>query len=184
MPSFTIRDASRADVAALARIERDSFVSDRLSLTSLRRLVRAGSAACRLAEAEGAALGYYILLFRADSPAARLYSIAVDPAARGGGVARALLKDAETVVAARGRSALRLEVRVDNPAAIALYESEGFGTFGRRSGYYADGTDALRYRKHIRTSGAQKRRPPRGKPANAGPASGRSARSVSAAIRA
>lgn len=41
-------------------------------------------------------------------------------------------------------SHLTLEVRVSNPAAIALYEKAGFKVAGRRPGYYEDtGEDAL-----------------------------------------
>ena len=42
------------------------------------------------------------------------------------------------VQTARGRGACRvfLEVRPSNPAAIALYEDEGFNEIGRRPRYY------------------------------------------------
>ena len=36
-----------------------------------------------------------------------------------------------------------LEVRFDNPTAIALYESLGFTTIHRRERYYKGGVDAL-----------------------------------------
>jgi [ribosomal protein S18]-alanine N-acetyltransferase len=47
------------------------------------------------------------------------------------------------------RAAITLEVRYDNAAAIALYESCGFRQFGEHAHYYADGATALRYEKPL-----------------------------------
>ena len=53
----------------------------------------------------------------------------------------------------RGRAArvvVFLEVRVDNPAARALYDSEGFEQIGLRRGYYDGGrVDAVTMRRMI-----------------------------------
>ncbi|MFX9038806.1 GNAT family N-acetyltransferase, partial [Acinetobacter baumannii] len=49
----------------------------------------------------------------------------------------------------RGAGILRLEVRVDNPSAIALYRALGFHDFAMRRDYYDDGTDALRFEKAL-----------------------------------
>ena len=47
-------------------------------------------------------------------------------------------------VKARGATAMTLEVRPSNAAAIALYTSFGFRDTGRRPGYYQDnGEDAI-----------------------------------------
>ena len=46
-----------------------------------------------------------------------------------------------------GALALRLEVRSDNAAAIALYERLGFRQFGRYEDYYADGATGVALRK-------------------------------------
>jgi ribosomal protein S18 acetylase RimI-like enzyme len=52
----------------------------------------------------------------------------------------------------RGVRSVFLEVRADNDAAIALYDSEGFQTIDRRVGYYQpDGVDALVMRKELST---------------------------------
>jgi ribosomal protein S18 acetylase RimI-like enzyme len=55
----------------------------------------------------------------------------------------------ERYAAAQGRQSLRLEVRCDNAAAIALYERLGFRQFGHYAGYYADGARALRFEKRV-----------------------------------
>jgi ribosomal protein S18 acetylase RimI-like enzyme len=41
-------------------------------------------------------------------------------------------------------------VRVDNVAAIRLYESRGYRNIGRREDYYADGMAAVRYARDLR----------------------------------
>ena len=159
MSNITIRDASKADVPDLIRLETVSFESDTLSKRSFARLVGSATAACRLALQGDAAAAYYVLLFRDGSLAARLYSIAVDPARRGGGLAKALLHDAEEAARRRGRTALRLEVRENNPAAIRLYERSGYRPIGRRPGYYADGAGAVRYEKQLGPGGDEDRSP-------------------------
>jgi [ribosomal protein S18]-alanine N-acetyltransferase len=65
-----------------------------------------------------------------------LLEIAVDPARRRRGVARALVDAAVDVAAAWGVAELWLEVRGTNEAARALYAARGFVERGARKGYY------------------------------------------------
>ena len=87
------------------------------------------------------------LLGRAVAGEAELLTLAVAPEARRLGLGRKLV--ARFLYQAQLRGAVRafLEVKADNAAAVALYESAGFTPAGRRRGYYqsADGTrtDAL-----------------------------------------
>ncbi|MCH9643201.1 MAG: ribosomal protein S18-alanine N-acetyltransferase [Actinomycetia bacterium] len=62
-----------------------------------------------------------------------IHTIGVDPAHQGRGIGRQLL--ARLIEFARGGT-IFLEVRTDNAAAIALYESEGFTRVGIRKRYY------------------------------------------------
>ena len=73
-----------------------------------------------------------------------IHTIGVDPAYQRHGIGRAmmtrLLEDVDGVV--------YLEVRTDNDAAIALYQSLGFVTVGVRRRYYrASGADAFTMRR-------------------------------------
>lgn len=145
-----IRNASRADLAAIDRIERRSFDTDRFSRATLRRLLSSPTAAGLVADAGGDPAGYAIVLFRAGSLVARLYSIAVDPARRGLGIAGALLDAAEEAAQRRGAGRLRLEVRASNKAGLSLYDRAGFTFLERRPGYYSDGEDAVRLEKRLR----------------------------------
>jgi [ribosomal protein S18]-alanine N-acetyltransferase len=145
----SVRGARLQDVPDLERIEAVAFATDRLSRRSLNRHVQSATADVLVATADRKTVGYAVLFYRRSTPLARLYSIATDPAARGRGVARALLKAGERSARLRGCIGVRLEVRVDNAAAIRLYEQEGYRPFGRRESYYEDGAPALRFQKPL-----------------------------------
>lgn len=146
---FEIRRGSPADLDDLERIEHRSFVKDRFPRRNLTRLLKSAATLFLVAEREGAPAGYAMLLFRKGASVARLYSIAVDPAFRGKGVAEALLTKAQSAAAARGARRLRLEFRPSNSAAQRLYERAGFTLFERKAGYYGDGEDAIRMERRL-----------------------------------
>ena len=141
-PAFTLRDARGADLDRLLALEA-MFPGDRLSPRQFRRHLASPTARLRVAERGGALAGYALVFLRRGSSAARLYSIAVDPLQRGHGLGAALLADAEQQARAAGCTALHLEVRCDNAAAIALYRRAGYRERGVRPGYYEDGCAAL-----------------------------------------
>ncbi|MDQ6781099.1 MAG: GNAT family N-acetyltransferase [Candidatus Eremiobacteraeota bacterium] len=69
---------------------------------------------------------------------AQLLNIAVDEKARGGGVAKALVRAGMEHLAARGVSEVRLEVRPDNAPAIKVYRDAGFVEQGRSRDIHGD----------------------------------------------
>lgn len=77
-----------------------------------------------------------MILCRATLEQADLLTLAVLPAARRQGVARALLAAALQAAAQRGAARMFLEVGVGNQAATLLYEKAGFSTLSRRKAYY------------------------------------------------
>jgi len=83
------------------------------------------------------------VLARVAAGEAEILTLAVRPDARRNGVGRALLGAVRDGAAARGASALFLEVAEGNAAARALYREAGAAEVGRRRRYYADGADAL-----------------------------------------
>ena len=145
----TIRRAAPADLDALLELEHASFDHDRVSRAQFRRHLAGASAAVLVAEHAGSLLGCALLFFRRGSRGARLYSIAVAHGARGRGVGAALLAAAEREARGRGCASLRLEVRTDNAAAIALYERRGYARIDRIAAFYENGADAWRYRKAL-----------------------------------
>lgn len=77
-----------------------------------------------------------------------MMNIAVSPASRRQGVARALIEALVSALRERGSKQLTLEVRVSNGPARQLYESLGFLQVGLRKNYYRNPKeDALILRK-------------------------------------
>lgn len=145
-----VRRGEPGDLDALVALEDSAFDGDRLSRAQYRRHLDSVTAQVLVASANAQPLlGSAVLFFRRGSALARLYSIATAPLARGRGVGAALLGAAEAAARQRGCRALRLEVRVDNAAAIGLYERAGFRRIGTYAHYYEDGADAWRYEKAL-----------------------------------
>ncbi len=154
---IAIRDVVERDLDGLEALEARAFATDRLARRSLKRFAVARSASLRVAAAKGKVVGYSLVLFRNGSTVARLYSLAVDGAARGAGVGASLLADAERVARRRGARVLRLEVRPGNRRALRLYRARGYREFGRYPAYYGDGSDALRCEKVLAPRRAEER---------------------------
>ena len=76
-------------------------------------------------------------LCRGSPPTKRRFlTVAVDPALRGHGVGRDLMREHLARAALSGARAIFLKVDPDDPAAVALYRRFGFRDVGRRDGYY------------------------------------------------
>lgn len=140
------------DAARCAELERQLFLDDDpWSERAFRDELRAGH--LYLAARDGDVLvGYAGLAFVAGPPGAEaeIHTIGVDPAHQCRGIGRALLRGL-LVAADAATATVFLEVRTDNDAARALYESEGFAVIGIRKRYYRpSGADAHTMRRvHI-----------------------------------
>lgn len=148
-PDYSIRPARVGDLDALLALERTAFTTDHLSRRQYRQHLHSDTAHVLTAVEADGLLGKAVVFFRKNTDIARLYSIAVAERARGRGVAKALLLAVERAARRHGSRRLRLEVRQDNAAAIALYERAGYRRFGARPHYYEDGGDAWRYEKAL-----------------------------------
>src|SRR5262245_492651 len=148
-PDIRVRKAERGDLDALVALEQRVFATDRLSRRSLERFLSSPTAEVIVAYEDGALAGTAIVLFRAGSTVARLYSIAVAPHQGGSGVAQLLLAAAEAASAKRDCRVIRLEVHVTNHPAIGRYRKSGYREFARLRAYYEDGGDALRFEKRL-----------------------------------
>lgn len=157
--AFHFRPATLEDLDSLVAIEQTCFSQDRLSKRSLRRWIQSRHSIFLVIEQarvkEKPLAGYGLVWCHRGTSLARLYSLAVLPTMRGHGLAKNLLLELEKRTAEQGRLFMRLEVAKNNQAAIGLYESLGYRTFGEYSDYYDDHTDALRMQKTIRQMSAQ-----------------------------
>jgi ribosomal protein S18 acetylase RimI-like enzyme len=68
-----------------------------------------------------------------------IIGLAVDPKMRRRGIGRALIRRVKAMAASQGLHEVVLHVAVDNAAAIALYEDEGFHPEKRIRGFYRTG---------------------------------------------
>ena len=144
-----IRRATRADVDALLALEEATFDSDRISRAQWRRHIGSHSAAVFVSSTSGSVDAAAVVFYRRTAHAARLYSLAVGSHARGTGLGGKLLAAAEADARTRGCTSMRLEVRVDNLSAIALYERRGYTRITRLPAFYEDGGDGWRYVKEL-----------------------------------
>ncbi|MCA1803787.1 MAG: GNAT family N-acetyltransferase/peptidase C39 family protein [Xanthomonadaceae bacterium] len=144
-----IRQATPEDIRSLLRLEEECFSVDRLSQRSFRYLLTKANAVTFVDERDGEIAGYAMLLFNAGTSLARLYSIAVSPRFRGRDIGKGLVAAAEETARERDSVYIRLEVRKDNAASIALFEQAGYRRFGEYDDYYEDHMDAFRYERRL-----------------------------------
>lgn len=152
----TLCSATLDDLNALVILEQACFASDKISKRSFRHHITSPHTDVWIAKIDnGELLGYALVLKPQGTRLARLYSLAVSPAARGFGLAKQLLSHCEQQAANDERHYLRLEVAKINTRAITLYQTCGYRVFGEYEDYYDDHNDALRMQKRIRTMAEQ-----------------------------
>jgi len=144
-----LRHATLDDIPALLTIEQQCFATDRLSRRSFRHVLTHGNATMVLDEDRGLVRGYVLLLFSRSTSVSRLYSIAVQPDQARCGIGDRLLAAAEAAALDHDCVSMRLEVRRDNPASLALFLRRGYHQFAETPDYYEDHMDALRFEKRL-----------------------------------
>ena len=146
---MTIRPATTADIDALVALEASFPAEDRFDRRTWRRLLSGHATVLAWETPRDGLLAAAVMLYRKGAGIGRLYSITVAPAARGKGLARALLSACEADATGRGARAVRLEVRSSNSSAIRLYEAAGYRVIATLESYYPDGEAALRMEKSL-----------------------------------
>ncbi|MBB6628800.1 ribosomal protein S18-alanine N-acetyltransferase [Nocardioides sp. KIGAM211] len=138
-----VRAATGDDVAAIAALEDENLGADAWSEGLVREGVTGGLPTVRylVAEQAGVVVGHAAASIVADI--AELQRIAVTPACRRTGLARALLTEVVRLATAEGADRLLLEVREDNAGARGFYAAAGFDEIARRRRYYRDGATAV-----------------------------------------
>ena len=140
-----IRPMTAADVPSVAALEKLCF-SDPWSVSSIALELDNPLSLWLVWEEDGAAAAY--LGVQRVPPQADVMNVAVSPALRRRGIARALFAELERRLPEIDE--LFLEVRASNSGAIALYRTLGFEQVGRRPNYYLDPReDALILRKEL-----------------------------------
>lgn len=132
-------DMQESDLPDVAEIERKCF-NDPWSESALADSLDDPCARMMVALYGGAVCGYVCIMLTDDN--GYIPRVCVRPAYRRRGVATALMDAAEAAAKVFGCTAVTLEVRESNSAAIALYESLGFYPLGKRPGFYTDPIEA------------------------------------------
>ncbi len=142
-----LRPAVLNDAAELAGLHASAFAAAWCA-SEIGELLLGPGGFGLVAEEEGEARGF--ILCRTVVGEAEVLTLAVRPAARRQGLAKALMLSALTLARTVGAEVMFLEVAADNAAGVALYQGLGFERIGLRPGYYAGGgaapVDALVYR--------------------------------------
>ncbi|MEP7159930.1 MAG: ribosomal protein S18-alanine N-acetyltransferase [Dermatophilaceae bacterium] len=156
--AVALREAHGADVPALARLDEELFGADawgertwwaELARRPRRYYVVAEEAGTGPEGSAPAIVGYAGCDLGGVS--ADVMTIATAPEARGRGVGDLLLARLIDEARQDGASALLLEVRADNGAALGVYGRHGFVEVSRRPRYYQpDDVDAIVMRKLLR----------------------------------
>ena len=84
----------------------------------------------------------YAGVFAPGAAEADVLTVGVVPEHRGQGIAKALMALITDWARAQGSTAMMLEVKTDNSAAIGLYESLGYTKLNIRKDYFGQGLDA------------------------------------------
>ena len=84
----------------------------------------------------------YAGIFAPGDAEADVLTVGVVPEHRGKGVAKALMALITDWASTQGSTAMMLEVKTDNTAAIGLYEALGYSKLNVRKDYFGAGLDA------------------------------------------
>jgi [ribosomal protein S18]-alanine N-acetyltransferase len=147
--ALSVRRSRPTDLDQLSDLENQVFSVNRMSRRSLRWLLASPSAEVLVAEMRAEFAGAAVVLFRANSKIARLYSLAVVPRLTGGGIGSALIAAVEKAARSHKCRFVRLEVHEKNHGAIVCYRKAGYQQFDRHHEYYEDKGHALRFEKRI-----------------------------------
>jgi ribosomal-protein-alanine N-acetyltransferase len=148
MKRYAIRCVQVEDLDRIMEIERASFGRDAYDRNLFAEYTRRCGELFLVAEDSGRILGYALTCL-AIRGRAELVSVAVDPAARGTGAAKALLDSTLRRLRTRRVTRLGLMVKVTNERARAFYEKCGFQKIRIVRAYYEDGHDGWLMAKHL-----------------------------------
>lgn len=143
---FRIERAELSDLEQLVALERATFNYSCISRRSFKQVIESTHNFCWVVRSDDKLAGYAIAFTRRNSKVWRLYSIAVAEAFRGFGVGNLLMKHLLTLAKKAGATAISLEVKSDNKAALHWYQNCGFETVDILPNYYDDGSDGLKMR--------------------------------------
>jgi ribosomal-protein-alanine N-acetyltransferase len=145
--NLVIRTIKTKDMPAIYEIEQASF-KEPYPPAYLDNLASYASDTFLVVEENGQVVGYVIATIETNY-LGHIISIAVHPEHRGKGLGKLLMKNIIDLLARKGISTIRLEVRRSNIVAQRLYKKFRFNLAYVIEGYYSDGEDALVFLKNL-----------------------------------
>ena len=142
MENYTIETMTLNDIKDVVSIENLSFSTPWSENAFKLELTNNKHALYRVIKVNGKVIAYGGMWLLFDE--AHITNIAVHPEYRGCGFGNIIVEDMINCCKNAEISAMTLEVRVGNEAAVNLYKKYGFVSVATRKGYYQDtGEDAI-----------------------------------------
>ena len=146
---MNVRKANLSDVSQILEIENQSFGGDSFNRRQFIYLITKAKGLFLVIEEAGKILAYISLSDNKRYSYTRLYSIAVRPEARGHKLADKLMDRMIEYAEQNHFSAIRLEVKENNLAAIRLYQKYDFKSVSIKKHYYHGGANAITMIKRL-----------------------------------
>ena len=150
----SVRLATPGDARAIAELSRDSIergLGWTYSPSRIQRAIRSRTTNVAVVHELGCLLAFGIMDY--GDTAAHLVLFGVQPQLRRRGLGRYVLSWLEQCAVTAGLERIDIEVRADNPGAVAFYGRQGYEVRGRVRGYYRGVVDALLLEKKIWKAG-------------------------------
>lgn len=152
MRRTTVETATPQSIDEILKIERECFTAEAYTRRQILNLLENGNALALLTRVDCDASGFVIALLETDGKHRLGHVVTIDVAVRyrRKGLGSFLLRKMEDMLSERGVEAVYLEVRVDNQAALRLYEKLGYLKAEVLEHYYSTRTYGLRLVKRLK----------------------------------
>jgi ribosomal-protein-alanine N-acetyltransferase len=139
---ITYRVANAFDLPVFVSLDKDLFPYSPWSASQYKEEFSSPTRHFVVAVDEAQNIVGYAGVFAPGAAEADILTVGVVPEHRGKGIAKALMALITDWAKMQGSTAMMLEVKVDNPEAIGLYESLGYSKLNIRKDYFGVGLDA------------------------------------------
>ena len=139
---ISYREANAFDLPVFVSLDKELFPYSPWSASQYKEEFSAPTRHFVVAIDESQDIIGYAGVFAPGQAEADILTVGVVPEHRGKGIAKALMALITDWAKVQGSTAMMLEVKVDNPEAIGLYEALGYSKLNVRKDYFGAGLDA------------------------------------------
>jgi len=151
MRGITVETATPQNIEEMLKIEHECFTAEAYTRQQILSLLESKDALALLTRVDGDASGFIIALLETEGNHRLGHVVTIDVAVRyrQKGLGSFLLRKMENLLSEKGVEAVYLEVRVDNQAALRLYEKQGYLKAELLEHYYSTRIHGLRLVKRL-----------------------------------